>query len=538
MKRAVIYARYSTDLQNDQSVEDQIRICTAHADRLGAKVVTEYHDRARSGASMFGRPGLSSLMQAADLSAFDIVIAEAPDRLSRDIGDLAHIHKNLTFRSVEINCVNGGKIETLQVGMYGVIGQMQREEGSKKVRRGMVGVVRSGRSAGGKAYGYEPVPGEPGALRIVESEADIIRRIFQLYVSGTAPRTIAALLNAERTPAPRGSKWNASTINGSGQRGHGILRNPLYNGEFVWNRVRMVKDPSTGRRVSRVNDHTDFERREAPELRIIDADLFAAVQRRKEARGGPHKEKLSRSKRLLSGLLRCGCCGGGMALVGADRSGDRIQCSTYRESRSCENTRRYYIDRIETQVIDDLRMMFADTSIISEYVNHYRAERRRIADELRRDRSGLERKLAGAIDGIAKIVEKISKGLIEDDEAAFLLEPLRAERDSIKEQLSTQDGPTNVIELHPQAVIRFRENIEALSHIVSMKDAEANANVVSKFRELVAAVIIHRTEKGEPYALQIKGHLTSFAKTGIVGDSVGSGRGTRTPDTRIMIPLL
>lgn len=65
MKRAVIYARYSTDLQNDKSVEDQIRLCKGHADRLGVEVTNEDYDRAKSGASMFGRPGLADLMQAA-----------------------------------------------------------------------------------------------------------------------------------------------------------------------------------------------------------------------------------------------------------------------------------------------------------------------------------------------------------------------------------------------------------------------------------------------------------------------------------------
>ncbi|WQO65027.1 recombinase family protein [Sinorhizobium medicae] len=137
MKRAVIYARYSTDLQNDQSVEDQIRLCKAHAERLGLNVVGELFDRAKSGASMFGRPGLARLMQKADADEFDVLVAEHPDRISRDIADLAHIHKTLRFRRIEINCVNGGAMDTVQIGMYGVVGQMQREEGAKKVKRGM-----------------------------------------------------------------------------------------------------------------------------------------------------------------------------------------------------------------------------------------------------------------------------------------------------------------------------------------------------------------------------------------------------------------
>lgn len=89
---------------------------------------------------------------------------------------------------MEINCVNGGAIDTVQFGMFGVIGQMQREESANKTHRGMAGLVRAGRNAGGKSYGFEPVPREKGELRIVEEEAVVIRRIFDLYINRVSPR--------------------------------------------------------------------------------------------------------------------------------------------------------------------------------------------------------------------------------------------------------------------------------------------------------------------------------------------------------------
>lgn len=510
MKRAAIYARYSTDLQNDQSVEDQFRLCRAHAERLGFNVVEEFSDRAKSGASMFGRPGLANLIQAADRAEFDVLVSEAPDRISRDIADLAHIHKTLKFRGIEMNCVNGGAMDTVQIGMYGVIGQMQREEGAKKVRRGMVGVVRSGRNPGGKAYGYRPIFGRKGELEIVEDEAATVRRIYELYAGGMAPRSIAAVLNDENVPAPRGERWNASTINGSGQRGNGILRNPIYAGRIVWNRIHMVKDPSTGRRISRVNPESEQEEVAAPHLQIVDSGLFDIVQQRKEATGGADRAKGPRSKRILSGLLRCGACGGGMALVGPDRSGNRIQCSTFRESGICKNSRRYYVERIETEVVDGLRRQFADTSVIEAYVEAYQVEQKRLRGDAQRARANAQRALQEAKDGITKIVEKISKGLIEDDEAAALLAPLRAERDRQKAILETTEEPPNVIEIQPKAVKRFRENIESLAQIVREKDGEASPEIAAPFRQLVAAVVINPTEKGQPYEINIKGYLSSL----------------------------
>ncbi len=510
MKRAVIYARYSTDLQNDQSVEDQIRLCKAHAERLGLIVVGEFSDRAKSGASMFGRPGLAKLMQKADSDTFDVLVAEHPDRISRDIADLAHIHKTLRFRRIEMNCVNGGAMDTVQIGMYGVVGQMQREEGAKKVKRGMVGVVRSGRNAGGKAYGYRPVPGRKGELEIVEEEAAIVRRIFSLYASGIAPRAIAATLNDENVPAPRGKRWNASTLNGNGQRGNGLLLNPMYAGKLIWNRVHMVKDPSTGRRISRINPGTEHEEIEAPHLRIIDDAVFEAVQQRKSSRGGPHSRSTPKYKRLLSGLLRCGACGGGMAINGSDRSGPRIICSTHKESGSCTNGGRYYVEKIEQQVIDTLRAQFADTRIIDIYVKEYEAERRREAAEKRRNRSTLERQLEETKTAITRIVERLAKGLIEDDDAAAILPGLRADRDRFQRELEEVEPVSNVIEIQPRAVRAFKANIERLAETISKRGETPPVELAQAFREMIAGVIVEPRKAGEPYRIEIKGYLSGL----------------------------
>jgi hypothetical protein len=68
----------------------------------------------------------------------------------------------------------------------------------------------------------------------------IVRGIFAEYLSGKSPRKIAADLNSEDVPPPRGKSWNASTINGDRQRGYGIHHNEIYGGRLVWNRVRMT----------------------------------------------------------------------------------------------------------------------------------------------------------------------------------------------------------------------------------------------------------------------------------------------------------
>jgi DNA invertase Pin-like site-specific DNA recombinase len=109
MTRAVIYARFSTELQNEKSTDDQIALCRAYADRQKIDVIATFEDKARSGASVFGRDGLMQLMDAARQRLFDVVIVEALDRLSRDMEDLAGLHKRLSFQGIEIQAVSSAR---------------------------------------------------------------------------------------------------------------------------------------------------------------------------------------------------------------------------------------------------------------------------------------------------------------------------------------------------------------------------------------------------------------------------------------------
>jgi site-specific DNA recombinase len=173
---------------------------------------------------------------------------------------------------------------------------------------------------GGLSYGYAPIAGDRGKRVIVEAEAEIIRRIFEEYVAGRTPRDIACDLNKDGVPPPRGRARNASTINGNMQRGTGILQNELYAGRLVWNKLRMVKDPDSGKRLSRPNPKGEWQTAETPDLAIISGTLFEDAQCRKKARGRTHPNQQRRPRHMLSGLLRCGACGAGMSTNGKDKS--------------------------------------------------------------------------------------------------------------------------------------------------------------------------------------------------------------------------
>jgi site-specific DNA recombinase len=101
-KRAAVYARYSTDLQKDKSIEDQVAVCRAYAARNGYTIVVTFEDRATSGASIYGRSGIQRLLKAAHNRQFSAVIAESLSRIGRDQEDRAFIRKRLNFEGIDL----------------------------------------------------------------------------------------------------------------------------------------------------------------------------------------------------------------------------------------------------------------------------------------------------------------------------------------------------------------------------------------------------------------------------------------------------
>ena len=122
--RVAIYARYSSDLQKQSSIEDQLRVCRERATREGWEIVDCYTDPAISGSTMMMRPGIRMLMQDAQNSHFEIVLTEALDRLSRDQADMAAMYKRLNFQGIQIVTLSEGDVGLIDVGLRGVMNQL------------------------------------------------------------------------------------------------------------------------------------------------------------------------------------------------------------------------------------------------------------------------------------------------------------------------------------------------------------------------------------------------------------------------------
>jgi site-specific DNA recombinase len=527
MRRAAIYARFSTELQNDKSVEDQFRLCEEYAGRNEIEVADRYSDRARSGTTIIGRDGLLSLLHDAKAGQWSCIVVESLDRISRDTEDLAGIFKRLTFAGIDIIAVHEGIADAMQIGIRSLVSTMFLKDLREKTRRGLAGVISDGRHAGGRAYGYRPVLGKNGVLEIYEPEAEIVRRIFREYLAGDVPRVIAGRLNSDGIPAPRGANWVASTINGNKARGHGIIQNPLYAGHIVWNKSRMVRNPDTGKRVIRMNPESEWRRAEAPHLALFTEAVWQAAQSAKEGRSSAHPAGERRMKRLLSGLLKCGCCGGGLSMHDKRAGAIRVKCSTFKESGSCANSRSYRLDLIERAVIDGLLERMRNPASITAYIDSMQAERRNEA----KTRAAAERAVARARASIDTMSRSLIHGRI--DEGFFDREIIGLRRELAEAEARFSMAPAaQVVTLHPAAIAQMERTLTLLAKHLPDIDPEQDQDMFTAIRSLIDRVIVHDREDGR-VDCEVVGHLTALIASD-AGDNWGGtvvARGGFEPPT-------
>jgi site-specific DNA recombinase len=496
-----IYARYSTDLQNQASIEDQLRLCRERAAAEGWTILECYTDAAISGASLM-RPGIQQLMQDAMAGRFQIILAEALDRLSRNLADIAGLYQRLTFAGVRIVTLSEGEISDLHIGLKGTMNSLQLKDLAEKVRRGLRGRVEAGKSGGGNSFGYDVVRrfnagGEPirGERVINPAEAGIVRRIFSEFAHGDSPRTIASRLNAEKIAGPSGRFWGASSIHGHRVRGTGILNNDLYIGRVVWNKLRYQKDPATGKRVSRLNPEKDWIVKGRPDLRIVPDDLWQEVKDRQgefvPVRGGAIANQKRRPKTLFSRLLKCGVCGGGVSLIAPRQFG----CQTARNKGPavCTNGARMAVTDLEETILGALRdRLLADPGLCAEFA----AEYARHMNQLRASQDAARAQQRSELAKVTRDLDRLVQALLDGVRGSQVKEKM-AELEARKRKLEAEleQGAPAPVRLHPNMGERYRKQVTGL--IEALNEPGRRAEAADLIRALVDRIVFS-PEGGNP----------------------------------------
>ena len=403
--RAISYARYSTEHQTESTIVDQLRRCRDYAESRGWTVASEYTDEGISGAAIGNRPGVQRAL--AELNSGDVLLVVDTTRLSRS-QDLAPLLSRLRHRGVRVIGVLDGfdsesRTARMQAGLSGIMSEEFRAQIASRTHSALDMRARQGKATGGKCYGYSK------AGEIIESEAAIVREVFERVARGESRKSIAADLNRRGVPSP-GATWERKERRSDGMwlvsTLHAMLENDRYIGRVVWNRSIWRRDPDSGRRQRIERPESEWIVSEGPE--IVDRGTWEKVkgvarprQFHKGSRGGGPKY-------LLSGVLVCGECGGKMIAAGS--RGSHYYCGTHRHGGevACSMSvgvrrdvaEQKLLDPIQKQLLSDEAVELA-VSMISKWRREERAELARPAEleDLDRRLARLESQVqAGTLD--------------------------------------------------------------------------------------------------------------------------------------------
>ncbi len=509
--QTVVYARYSSHLQNARSIEDQINDCRARADREGWEIVEVFTDYAISGAAGIEnaqRPGLGALLSRIDRGGIQQVLTESTDRIARHQGDDFIIRERLQYAGVRLFTLMEGEVDDITGTIKGLMNARFRKDLGERTKRGQRGAVAQGRAPAGLAYGYRRANrlderGEliRGLRDIDPDQSQIVRRIFFEYAAGKSPRAIAEQLNYEGIPAPRGATWRGSTIFGDRQRKNGMLNNRLYAGVLVHNRTSKIVDPRTRKTLIRPNPESAWIEHPVPALTIVDQALWDAAHTRRGEGEGKRPEQQRRPKHLLSGLGRCGKCGGGWIRQSHEYWG----CGRRKDGGGCGNRLTTHTDLYEREVLARLQSNLLHPDLVATYVREYHLEHARRSGSATKERASLQRKLTEASRKFERLVEAIATGGNEFAEIREMMARARQDRETLTRQLEEIDA-IPILALHPRIGDQYRREVQALQEALAGHEA-AKDEAIPKLRALIERITLTPTADGSALEIDVAGRM-------------------------------
>ena len=302
--RIAPYCRVSTDKADQlNSLEMQKKFYGEFAERNNHEITHMYADEGISGTQMRKRPEFMRLMRDARLGKFDMVVTKDISRMARNVVDFLQSIRDLKAIGIPVVFVNTNlstEDGELVLTMLAMVAQQESENTSKRIK-----FSKSLNAEKGKVpnlvYGYDKIIGDYFNLNINPFEANVVRRIYQMYINEEyGASKIAKILNEENIKTKRGCKW---TQNGICR----ILTNRMYCGIII-NGKEEVRDFLTGDRIDKPEE--EWKVTERPDLAIIDIDTFEIAQKKMEI----NKQKFSQGQRkdckhVFSTLLKCSDCG-------------------------------------------------------------------------------------------------------------------------------------------------------------------------------------------------------------------------------------
>lgn len=428
---------------------------------------------------------------------------------------VAGLFKRLRFAGIRLFTLAEGEISELHVGLKGTMNALFLKDLARKVHRGLEGRVREGRSGGGLCFGYDvvrehDVHGElvRGGRAINDAEARIVRRIFVESAAGKSPRRIAVDLNRDHIPGPRGGEWDASTINGNAVRGTGILNNELYIGRFVWNRLRYVKDPNTGKRISRLHEPDRVIVQDVPKPRIVPQDLWEAVKQRqqnlkRDTRPDVREKPFWSQRRprfLITGRAKCGECQSSYVKISANLFG----CAAARNRGTCGNRLNIRVETLEEIILAGLRTQLMEPELFKVFCEEFHRE----VNRLRIGENAAAVTKRAELDGLDRRIRRIVELITDEDAPVRALKnelvTLKARQLALQQELAEIGAPAPL--LHPNLAELSRQRVEHLHE--ALHDDAVRDEAFELIRSLIEEIRL--VPKDGQLQVELRGELAGI----------------------------
>ncbi len=342
---AVIYARFSSHKQDDESIEQQVAECKRFAASHGLKIVEVYSDAAISGRSD-RRPQFLRLKRDADRGKFAAVIAYKSSRIARNLMNALNFEYEMQQRHISVyyakeeygDDATGKFMRNIMMATN----QFHSDNMGEDIRRAQNYNALQCRANGPASYGYKT--GEDGRFAIDETTAPIVREIFRRVADGDAYIEIAEDLNKRGIPTRSGGAWGKSSF-------QTILHNERYIGTYIFGDIRI----------------------EGGMPAIVPQSLYMEVQRAMETKKISHRRNAD-GVFALTGKLYCGECGERMiGMSGTSKSGVRhhyYSCAGKREEKICRK-KDHRRNQLEYEIAQAIMVRICTEDFVEQITDMY-----------------------------------------------------------------------------------------------------------------------------------------------------------------------
>ncbi|WP_312258489.1 recombinase family protein [Romboutsia ilealis] len=463
-KKAVVYARFSSDNQRDESIDAQLRAINEYADKNNIKIVNQFIDRAKS-ATSDKRPEFQNMIKfcEADTTGISMVIVHKLDRFSRDKYDSAKYKHKLKCNGIRVVSVlerlDGSPESVIMESLLEGMAEYYSKNLAREVMKGLKesALKHQTHLGGTPPLGYDVAPDKTYIIN--EEEAQAVKIIFDRYVNGYSYSQIIEELNELGYKTKReNKKFGKNSL-------YSILTNEKYTGVYVFNKTQR-KGVDGKRNGHKQKSEEEIIKVEGGMPAIIDKEIFAQAQemiQKRKKNPGAYK---ATTTYLLTGLIRCGECGHAMqGNKRKDAYGNEYvsyRCGCRKQKRECSNKeiKRDYLEEFILQELENNILNDEAIPVLSKALNEKMNDKYESNAELLKN---LEQKLDKVNKEINNILNAIMNGIVNNmlKDKLDELEQVKLNLDLKMNELKTENKSVDSVDITEEQIrgmfSRFKE---------------------------------------------------------------------------------